>query len=428
MVMREAGEQYAEPEVREEEAGGTPRTPEPSRGPPPQRGPAPRNTLTRVLPASEVFDVPASSGRLRVEEVRTAEALAALREEWNQLLARANDQVFYRHEVLCAWLTHFAPTASLRVLTARGPHGRLCAVLPLLEGHGLCAGVPVRTLHSPTNAHSCRFDLVAEDAPAAGAAFLQHLQADPDWDLLRLEDVPHGGHAWSLQHAAEDAGLPVGSEPTMQSPYVLLPRSVPELQAGWSRNLRAGVRRRMKRLEEHGPVEVEQVRGGPRLTERLAEGFELERSGWKGHHGTAILQDPRTLGFYSQLAVEAASGGYLSLYFLRSHGRAIAFDFALGYGRRYLSLKPAYDERFGIFSPGQLLTAATLESLVTQGMEECDLLGHVTPCKQAWADRLRPHSRLLVFRGTRLGRTLAAARLRWLPSVKGTVRRWLRTR
>jgi CelD/BcsL family acetyltransferase involved in cellulose biosynthesis len=428
MVMREAGEPYVEPVTREEDEGAGPRTPEPAWSPPPPRGVPSRNTLARALPTSEVFDLPSAPGRLRVQEVRTPEAFAALRADWNRLLTRANDQVFYRHEVLSAWLTNFAPTARLRVLTARGPHGRLSAVLPLVEGRGLCAGLPVRTLRSPTNAHSCRFDLVAEDAPVAGAAFLQYLQADPDWDLLHLDDVPHGGHAWSLQRAAEDAGLPVGSEPTQQSPYLLLPRSVAELQAGWSKNLRSGVRRRMKRLEEHGPVEVEQVRGGPQLAERLAEGFELERSGWKGHQGTAILQDPRTLGFYTQLALDAAQGGYLSLYFLRSHGRAIAFDFALGYGRRYLSLKPAYDERFSVFSPGQLLTAATLESLVTQGLEECDLLGHATACKQAWADRLRPHSRLLVFRATRLGRTLAAARLRWLPSVKGTVRRWLRTR
>ncbi len=426
MGMHEAGEPYVE--KLEQEAGGTPHPPAPGWSPPPPRSAPARNTLARALPASELFDVPATPGRLQVEEVRTAEGFAALREEWNRLLSRANDQVFYRHETLSAWLTHFAPHTRLRVLTARGPYRRLSAVLPLLEGRGLCAGLPVRTLRSPTNAHSCRFDLIAEDAPAAGAAFLQYLQADPDWDLLRLDDVPHGGHAWNLQRAAEDAGLPVGSEPTMQSPYLLLPGSVAELQAGWSKNLRSGVKRRWKRLQEHGPVEVEQVRGGPQLAERLAEGFELERSGWKGQHGTAILQDPRTLGFYTQLALDAAAGGYLSLYFLRSHGRAIAFDFALGYGRRYLSLKPAYDERFSIFSPGQLLTAATLESLVAQGLEECDLLGHATACKQAWADRLRPHSRLLVFRGTRLGRTLAAARLRWLPSLTGTVRRWLRTR
>ena len=425
MGIRDAGETFAERQASE--AGVVERhVPEPARAPPPPRpAPPPRNSLSVARPAHEVFDLPAP----HVEEVRTREAFAALREDWNRLLPRAqNDQVFYRHELLSAWLANFAPAAPLRVLTARAPGGRLSAVLPLVEGRGLCAGVPVRTLRSPTNAHSCRFDLVAEDAPAAGAAFLQHLQADPDWDLLRLDDVPHGGHAWSLQHAAEDAGLPVGSEPTQQSPYALLPGSVAELQAGWSKNLRAGVRRRMKRLEEHGPVEVEQVRGGPQLAARLAEGFELERSGWKGHHGTAILQDPRTLGFYTQLALDAAQAGYLSLYFLRSHGRAIAFDFALGYGRRYLSLKPAYDERFAIFSPGQLLTAATLEHLVGQGMEECDLLGHVTPAKQDWADRVRPHSRLLVFRASRLGRALSGARLRWLPSAKKAVGRWLWTR
>lgn len=418
MGIRDAGDTLAERQAGDATSVER-RAPEPAPAPP-RPAPTARNSLSVARPAHEVFDLPAP----HVEEVRTREAFAALREDWNRLLPRAqNDQVFYRHELLGAWLEHFAPAARVRVLTLRSGSGRLCAVLPLLERRSTCLGLPVRELSSPTNAHSCRFDMVAEDAPSAGAAFLRHLQQDPEWDLLRLEDVPHGGQAWSLQRAAEDAGLPVGSEPTMHSPYVLLPTSAPQLQQQWSKNLRAGLRRRRRRLEEQGPVEVECVRGGALLADRLAEGFALEQRGWKGHGGTAIAQDPRTLGFYTQLAQAAAAGGFLRLYFLRSQGRTLAFDYALGYGRRYLSLKPAYDEEHGALSPGQLLTAATLEDLVAHGFEECDLLGHATPAKQAWADRLRPHSRLLVFRAGRLGRALHAARLRGLPRLK-LLARW----
>ncbi|MBJ6765471.1 GNAT family N-acetyltransferase [Myxococcaceae bacterium JPH2] len=392
----------------------------------------PSNEVRPSHSRSEFFDttpgartVPAS---LSVTEARTYSAFAGLRAEWTALLTRTDDQLFYRHEFIDAWLTHFASDARFRVLTARDSGGRLRAVLPLLERRTWCAGAPVRQLISPTNAHSCRFDMLAEDAPAAGAAFLRHLESDPEWDLLQLQDVPHGGRAWSLYRAAEERGLPVGTWKSMDSPYLLLPASLPELHARWSKNLRSGLRRRRKRLDELGPVTVERVCGGEQLDARLSEGFAIERGGWKGERGTAISQDPATLGFYTRLARDAADSGHLSLYMLRSAGRAIAFDFAFAYQGRYLTLKPAYDEAFQQYSPGQLLTAAALEDGVSSGLTECDLLGENMPCKAVWADRLRPHSWLFVFRDTRFGRALCSAKFRWLPAARRMVTRWVPTR
>ncbi|MBF5046221.1 GNAT family N-acetyltransferase [Aggregicoccus sp. 17bor-14] len=377
----------------------------------------PRNALASVHPAHRLFDLPQP---LQVEEVCTREALLALRPEWNRLLARTGASVLSRHELLWAWLENFAPTISLRVLTARAPGGALSAVLPLLQRHARWAGLPVRELSSPGSAHLGRFDLLAEDAPAAASHFLRHLQEDPNWDLLRLEDVPHGGGAWSLQHAAEDAGLPCGSEPTRTSPALRLPCSVDALHARWSRSLR----RRRKRLEDQGPVELEQVTGGARLVERLAEGLALDTCGARGRRGAAVAQDVRALGFYTDVALAAAEGGFLSLHLLRCRGYPVAFDFALRDGRRLVRLGSACDEAYRAFGPEHLLSAALLEHLVEQGFEECELLGPDAPDAQPWADRLCSHSRLLVFRASRRGRALHAARLRWLPGVQRALGWW----
>lgn len=389
------------------------------------------NTVQPEMSAEAFFAlhppaVPAQG--LAVREVRELAELAALRADWNALVARTDDQVFYRHEFVLTWLAHFAPRARLRVLTARDETGRLCAVLPLMEERALATGVPVRQLVSPTNPHSCRFDLVAEDAERASAAFFAYLAADGGWDVLRIMDVPHGGRAWHLARQARAAHFPVGIWKSLESPYVLLPGSVEALQQGLSRNLRSGLRRRRRRLAERGEVCVERVSGGELLDALLAEGFAVERSGWKGRNGTAIAQDPRTLGFYTALAHAAAQHGYLSLYFLRVDGRAIAFDFGLTYGGRYLTLKPGYDEAFHDVSPGQLLTESTLEDCVRRGLAECDLLGPDLPWKRDWADRVRPHSWLYVFRDSTLGRTLHRAKFEWLPAAKRALHQWASTR
>src|SRR5688500_11351877 len=73
----------------------------------------------------------APTGALHVAEVRELSGFDALAPEWNALVARTDDQVFYRHEFLRCWLTHFDPRAALRVLTAREPGGRLVAALAL---------------------------------------------------------------------------------------------------------------------------------------------------------------------------------------------------------------------------------------------------------------------------------------------------------
>jgi CelD/BcsL family acetyltransferase involved in cellulose biosynthesis len=374
--------------------------------------------------ASDDALVPAEA--LRVEEVRDLAGFDALAPEWNALVAHTGNQVFYRHEFLRCWLTHFAPDAALRVLTGRNAEGRLVAALALREERTTQFGLPVRLLASPSNPHSCRFDMLAEQPLQAGAAFFAHLDGDPDWDLLRIADVPDGGAAWGLLRAAEARGLPVGTWLSARCPYVVLPSTLEGWRGGSGYNPKA-LRRRRRRLEERGRSTLVHVSSREGLEDWLAEGFAVERSGWKARRGTAITQAPSTLGFYSELARLAADQGYLSLYFLRLEDKSIAFQFGLSHAGRYLALKPGYDEAFAQMSPGQLLTESLIQDCVARGLKELDLLGDETPSKREWTNRVRVHRWLFVFRDTLVGRTLCSAKFRWVPAAKRMVRRWSRT-
>ena len=99
----------------------------------------------------------------RVHAYAGREAFAALRDEWDALLARGPvDLPFLRHGVVAAWLDAFAPAgARLVVLCARDASGEAVGFAPLLSER---RGGVVR-LCAPANDHSCRVEwIVGRDA------------------------------------------------------------------------------------------------------------------------------------------------------------------------------------------------------------------------------------------------------------------------
>jgi len=352
-------------------------------------------------------------------------AFARLAQEWDALVERCGGGILNRHGFLRLWREHFAPDVSLRVLTQRSADGCLTAALPLLLRHTRIYGIPVRELSAMANVHSGRFDLLAENPPEAARAFLEVLMLQPDWDVIRLIDVPQGGAAEALLDAAASAGLQSGRWASMNSPYINLPESWSELERTLSRHFRANMRRRRRRLSAKGTISLDLCDGSDdaELAARLEEGLQLEASGWKGRGGTAISQAADTLGFYTALAKQAMSEDRLRLRFLRLNGKAIAFHFALQDDARYLLLKPTYDEAHGEVGPGHLLMEEVLQDCIGRGLLEFDFLGPGMAWKSDWSRTARPHDWLYLFRGPR-GRLVHGLKFRAAPVVRALLVRW----
>jgi CelD/BcsL family acetyltransferase involved in cellulose biosynthesis len=361
---------------------------------------------------------------MRVSEITDRVAFRDLAPEWDSLVQATRDEIFYHHALLRTWVEHFAPQGRLRILVGRDAQGTLQAVLPLLEERGVLFGAPVRQLTAMANPHTPRFDLIAADPGFAGRAFFAHLARTPGWDVLRIMDVPEGGAAWQLYRAAQAAGFPVGVWPSLQSPYIPLPASYDALQDRLPARFKSNLRRRRKKLAALGTVTVERVAGGAALDQKLAEGYAVEQSGWKGREGTAIAQDGPTRGFYSALAHQAAAAGQLALYFLRLEGRAVAWQYGLAQGGRYYLLKPAYDEAYKECSPGHLLMDEVLQDCIARGLHEFDFLGPDMEWKREWAEAARRHHWLFVFRNSPYGQALCAVKFKWWPVAKARMAEW----
>lgn len=355
---------------------------------------------------------------LVVEVVASPAAFSDLRSEWNALVVRSDDQVFYRHEFIETWLNHFA-AGQWRILVLRDAAGCLVAALPLLYGWALLHGLPLRQLRAAANPHSGRFDLIADQPELASAAFLDYLAARRDWDVLILTELPRQGRARALEQVAGDRGFPTGRWCAMDSPCRRLPATWAELEGQLSSRFRANLRRRRRALAALGEVRAERCSDSAAWVEA---GMELELSGWKGRSGTAIVQDAATCGFYTNLARLLGPQGQLALWALYFDERLIAFQFGLEYRGSYALLKPAYDETLARYSPGQLLMAEVLRDAIARGLTRFEFLGEDMPWKQDWQPDTRAQDWLFIFRGSLGGQILRALKFSFLPRLRKMTR------
>lgn len=361
---------------------------------------------------------------LEVRDLVDRETFVAIEEEWNACVEANRPEPFCRHEYIRSFLANFVPSAPIKVVTVRDAGGGLVVALPLVAGRGSICGIGVRELASPTNVHSLRFDLVGDAGPMAADAVFRHLAADGSWDVLRITDVPERGRAWQIYRSARAAGFPVGAWESQRSPYIALPSSYDELSQGLRAKFRANLRRRRRRLAEKGEVSVERVAGDALSESRLEECLVLERSGWKGAQGSAVSQSTATYGFHLELLRTAAFRENLSLFTLKLAGTPVAFQYGITSHGVYSLVLTGYDERFGEFSPGHLLTEEVLKDCVSRGLREFDFLGCDLPWKLEWTSTVRPHHWLFVFRDSPLGHILWQLKFGWVRSARQRLTRW----
>jgi CelD/BcsL family acetyltransferase involved in cellulose biosynthesis len=367
---------------------------------------------------------------LRLEFVEGRDAFVQLEREWNAALSRGpRDEPMLRHEWLRAWIENFAPGATLRTFVARAGK-EICAAIPLIETIERSADtclVRMTTWHTPSNDHSQRGGVLLGRRGEEGLRLIwDRLVETPGWDRLRLRDLPTAAPEWQLRDWAEQAGYPCGLWVSLRSPYLPLPKSYDAVEKALDAKFRQNLRRRRRRLAEQGEVKYA-LQGGKDAREldcALADFFVIEASGWKGRGGTAIAQRPELVGFYTQIAREAARRGALALGFLEVANRRIAAHLSLVHAGRHYLLKLGYDESFHEYSPGQQLTSEMIRDSCRRGLAEFDFLGPCMDWKLDWEPALRTHTWLTIFRPTRAGRLVHEARYTAWPVARAIAGRF----
>ncbi len=366
---------------------------------------------------------------LRLEVVEGRDAFVQLEREWNAALVRGpRDEQMLRHEWLRAWIENFAPGATLRTFVARA--GReICAAVPLIETRERTADtcfLQMTTWQTPSNDHSQRGGVLLGRRCDEGLRRIwEALRAAPGWDRIRLRDLPADAPEWQLREWAEQEGFPCGLWVSLRSPHLPLPRTYEEVEKALDGKFRQNLRRRRRRLAELGEVKYAQVdpKDAGVVDTALADLFEIEASGWKGRDGTAIAQKPELVGFYTQIARDAAKRGALALGTLSLGGKPIAAHLSIVHCKRHYLIKIGYDESLHEHSPGQQMVSEAIRDSCARGLAEFDFLGPCMEWKLDWESQLRTHRWLTIFRPTRVGKLVHTARYLAWPILRSLLRR-----
>ncbi|MGH9348217.1 MAG: GNAT family N-acetyltransferase [Vicinamibacterales bacterium] len=315
-----------------------------------------------------------------MELLRSIPQLESLRHEWNAL-ADGQGHALLRHEWFLSAATTLHEAGDLAV-AATTSGGRLDAVAPLVRtvvgGVERLELIGAEALHEPTG-------FLARDASAHERLLDEVLRLRRPLVLQRVTTMHE---AMDLDTAARGRGVLIVRR-TDSSLAVPLVRGSDEV-AGLPAKLRYDLKRARTRAEARGTVTLDVVSPRPGESDAALDAFiQVEASGWKGRHGTALALNRRTGAFFRAYSRLAAEAGTLRLFFLRIGGAIAAAQIAVDvYGRLWV-LKIGYDEALARCSPGFLLTAEAIAYASRQGLQSYEFLG----CAEQWEERWRPVKR-----------------------------------
>ena len=366
------------------------------------------------------------AGAWTFSAVRGATGLESLRAEWQTLLDGL-DHTSYQQSP--AWFSSYVLALAARprdvYFVAARSAGRLRAVLALESvSHGP-SGLGWRSLRLINGDHMPMAD-AAGDSLAAGLwpalhAWLEHHSGLP-WQVLNAPGVCADGCLARWLNSSPDSIPSVvrGVAPTL---WLDCSSDLEHALRDVSRSHKTNVRRLTRRAKELGALQYDVVTEPAELELAFESFLQVEASGWKGEHGSAIRLHPELISFYRSLMQQFGARGECRINLLRLNGEVIAAQFGLTSDRQLNLLKIGYLEKYCHVAPGHLIMQHTIESVCADPLLQ--RLSFVT--RPVWAHLWKPEStnvaHHVIFRSSWSGRLLQRAlrawqrrpRLEWAP-------------
>ena len=132
------------------------------------------------------------------------------------------------------------------------------------------------------------------------------------------------------------------------------------------------LRQDWNRLSALGAVDIANDRAAVDVRAAFEMFLDLERRGWKGRSGTALLSHDEDAAFTRSLIGALAGHGRASVALLRVDARAIAAQVLLYGGAMAYTWKTAFDTDYAKFSPGALLIDRLTDALFAGGVREIE--------------------------------------------------------
>jgi len=342
-----------------------------------------------------------NGGDIQAEIVTNAEALQALRPEWEAVYAAHGVQPSTSPEWTLTLLdTHRLPTDVVFTVVLREA-ARIIAIAPLVIRSERVAGLlPVATLMPVSEMYRTHSDILGEcSRPEVVAALWRACQSVPQrWDMFRVGRLLEAGELARGLRAFVSAGETAARIRREHPSFLIeLRGSYGDFLAGRSSKFRNYLRRRSRQLEERGNVSIRRAGQELGVQEAYRDLLSVEERSWKHGHGTAITSIARQQAFYRQLCDGAAARGRLHLTLMYLDDRPVAFNLGVVAARTYYYLKTSYDAALRPLGPATVFRARLIESLIDEGIGSIDFPGEPYQWEEQWSGTLRWNESVVLF-------------------------------
>ena len=370
-----------------------------------------------------------------VERIRDEAGFLAIREEWNELLARTDQATpFLTWEWLYSWWKHLGRRFDLDVLAVRSG-GRLQAVAPFFTR----GWEPMRLrlfrcsflLGSPMpvgNVGSDYLDVFA--APEASAAVNEIADVlDAQRRVLELAQVcATGSTVRRIAERLADSGWRLRRDDERDvCPWIDLEGHTWESYlATRGSEHRYAVQRKLRKIAKDFEVRFDQVQTEAERTLALGQLIDLHDRRWREKGESNAFHTPALRAFHEDFSRLALEQGWLRLYVLRLNGAPAAAFYALRYGDTYSFFQSGFDPAYSRHSVGLVAMALSIQAAIREGAKRYDMLHGSEEYKFHWANATRPLGRYVAF-PPRLKGALARALTGAYTAIRPMARRVLQT-
>lgn len=371
-----------------------------------------------------------STGEIRITRLRNRAALANHLTAWEALSrAAAEPNVFYEPWLLLPALEQYAEADQIEFLFVYEGH-RLIGFFPV-HVRPTFRGLPLRsaTLWQHEHCYLCTPLIDKDRVVECVEAFFAFMEKDRTlprlwtWNWIGAE----GKIYQALSAGADARGLQRDSNGFARAIFTRrLETAARHMNEAISGKHRREFGRLEKRLNDMG--EYEYAKLAPEATAETAglwaeEFLELEGSGWKGEHQTALKCKPKDAAFFRESVRAAHARGQLTFIACRLDGKAIGMGCYFTTGGAGFAFKIAYAEELKKYCPGiqlHIWHTGELFSSPLDWFDSCASSNH-TMIDRIWPDSRQLDSLTLAHRVVPEG--LAVSLIPWAKKVRAFARR-----
>jgi CelD/BcsL family acetyltransferase involved in cellulose biosynthesis len=297
-----------------------------------------------------------------------------LSQEWDSLLQRSVNAPFFMHPLYQrSWWQNLGHN-SLRLIAIRTNEGQLAGLAPFYLKTNP-AGQRELSFVGCVDVSDYLDLLVDRDyVEPVYQALLDCLMAPGlAWDKLYLCSLAY--NSLTLTRFAEAArGYGWQAEVRQQDvcPVITLAGSWDDYLAGIDKKQRHEIRRKIRKIETEAQTRWYVVESTEGLDQAMDTFIALHQ---KSARDKEDFWNDKLIRFFKALAVELAQAGWLRLYFIEVNGVKAASMLCFDYNNEFLLYNSGFDpEQFAHLSPGNVLTAYTIQDAIHLGRTRYDFL------------------------------------------------------